>query len=227
MSSSWIASSAFRPGVFLVGAMVAVAVSPLLAGWSAALADGVREGWWRPRRVSLARWVCVAAVAVVFALTAGTGQPWPAWVLLAAAGAVLAVVDAQTRLLPARLVYPLAAAEAFVLVVAAIVDGDGERLLRAVLAAAAVTLVWFTIRFIAPSAVGLGDVRLYGLTAGLLGWVSWWAVLYGQFIAALLGALTAIVLLVAFPAYRRRGAHIPMGPAIIAGAMLASWVSIG
>ena len=89
--------------------MAAVAVSPLLACWSAALAGGQRAGWWRPRPVGLPRWACVAAVAVAMVLLATAGHPAPAWWLLAAGGAVLAAVDVQTHLLPARFTYPLAA----------------------------------------------------------------------------------------------------------------------
>lgn len=85
-----------------MSAALAVAVSPLLAGWSAALADG--------------------------------GGPWPAWWLLAAGGTVLAVVDTQRNLLPARLVYPLALIEAAVLVVDSITTHDAAALARAGLA---------------------------------------------------------------------------------------------
>jgi hypothetical protein len=96
-------------GPILLGASLlgVLAVSPLLAGWSAALSAGLKHGWWRPRRVSLSRWALVAAAAVALVVAAAAGRPWPAWLLLAAAGAVLVVVDAQQHQLPARLVYPL------------------------------------------------------------------------------------------------------------------------
>ena len=60
---------------------------------------------------------------------------WSAWWLFAAGGAVLCVVDAEHHLLPARFVYPLAAAVLVVLAVTAAVTGEPDRLLRAVLAA--------------------------------------------------------------------------------------------
>ena len=64
------------------------------------------------------------------------GNPGPAWWILAAGGAVLAVVDAQTHLLPARFTYPLAAAVGCALVIGSITGGDAAALLRAAAAAA-------------------------------------------------------------------------------------------
>lgn len=211
------------PWLLAGGVLIVVALSPVLAGWSVALAAGVKEQWWRPRRVSLTRWATIATTGALLAIVAAAGRPWPAWVLLAAAGAVLVVVDAQTHLLPARLVYPLAAVEAVVLVVAAIVNKEGDKLLRAGLAAAVVTAVWLALLFAAPSAFGLGDVRLFGLTGGLLGWSSWLAVLYGELAAFLLAGVVAAALLVGSRSHRRRGAPVPMGPAIVVGAMLVCW----
>ena len=126
-------------------------------------------------------------------LTAGAagGVPLVAWWLFAAAGGVLCVVDVQHHLLPGRLVYPLAAVVLVALGVSAAVTGEPERLLRAILAAAVVGAVWFAVAFTAPSAMGLGDVRVAALAAGLLGWTSWSAVLAGQLAAFGLAAVTA------------------------------------
>jgi hypothetical protein len=65
-----------------VSAALAVAVSPLLASWSAALADGDTGDWWRPRRVDTARLAIVAAAALTFGALAGGGGPLPAWWLI-------------------------------------------------------------------------------------------------------------------------------------------------
>ncbi len=210
--------------LLLSGLVAVLAVSPILAGWSLALSTGVTHRWWEWRPVSTRRWAAVAAVAAALTLAAAGGRPWPAWLLLAAAGAVLIVVDTQQHLLPARLVYPLAAAEAVVLAAAAIIDGDGAALLRAAAAAAAVAAVWLAVLFAAPTAVGLGDVRLFALTGGLLGWTNWRAVLYGELAAFLLAGITALVISVATPARRHRKMQVPMGPAIVAGALLVCWL---
>ena len=208
----------------LVGLVCVAAASPLLAGWSQALADGTVQRWWLPRRTTGGRLAAVAAVAVV--LTAGSvaARPFPAWVVLAAAGAVLIVVDAQVHLLPARLVYPTAAVIAAVLAEAALRNGAGDQLLRAVLAAAAVALFWLIVVFLAPAAMGLGDVRVLALSAGLLGWTSWTAVLYGQCLTFVLAAAIALGLAVFKPEQRGRRMPVPMGPAIIVATVIASWL---
>lgn len=217
-------AGAIQPWLVAAGVLLVVALSPILASWSTALANGMHDHWWWPRAVSVKRWAIVAVTGTSLALVATAGRPWLAWVLLAAAGAVLIVVDAQRHLLPARLVYPLAITEAAVLIATAIANGEGDRLLRAFLAAASVTAIWLVILFAAPSAFGLGDVRLFGLTAGLLGWASWWAVLYGELAAFLLAGAAAIALLVGSPAHRHRRAPVPMGPAIVVGAMIVCWL---
>lgn len=198
-------------------------VSPLLASWSASLAGGVRVGWWRPRRVSGSRWAVVAAVTVVLVLLGTAGHPGAAWWLLAAGGAVLAVVDAQTQLLPARFVYPLAAAVLGSVVIGSVIAGDGSGLLRAAAGTAVIAGVTLTLRFFSPAAVGLGDVRVAALTAGLLGWVGWSTLWQAQVLIVLLGGVTGIVLWLGAPGRGWRFA-VPMGPAIILGSLLALWV---
>ena len=113
----------------LASVAAVLAVSPVTASWSAALAAGQRSGWWVPRTVSLRRWLTVAAASVVLVLLAVGGSPAAAWWLLAVGGAVLAVVDAQTQLLPARLTYPLGAAVAVTLIVAAMTGAGAGPLL--------------------------------------------------------------------------------------------------
>ena len=166
-----------------------------------------------------------AAPAVLLGAAAAVLAPPPAWWLLGTGGAVLAVVDWRTHRLPARFVHPLAAVVAVVLVGTAAVTGDWPALARAVLAAVLVGALWFVVAFVSPAAVGMGDIRVAALTAGLLGWLGWPAVLLGQ--------------LAAFDPRRRsprprhgrrpdaddRGLRVPMGPALIAGAFLAAALS--
>ena len=208
----------------LIAAAAAALASPLLAGWSAALAGGQVVGWWMPRRVSWPRWAIVAVVAAGLAALAVHGSPPPGWLLLAAAGSVLAVVDVQTHRLPAPLVAGLGIAVAATLTVTAIVRHDPARLVRSVLAEAVATACWFALALAAPSSLGLGDVWVAGLTAGLLGWSGWVPVLYGQAAAWLLAVPLAGVIALARPAGRGRRMQVPLGPAIIAGAIAACWL---
>lgn len=216
MSTSWTTVT--------VSAALAVAVSPLLASWSAALADGDTGAWWRPRKVDTARLAVVAAAALAFGALAGGGGPWPAWWLLAAGGTVLAVVDAQRNLLPARLVYPLALIEAAVLLVASVATHDAAALARAGLAALAVGLGWFLLAFAAGGGVGLGDVRVAALTAWLLGWLGWTAVMRAQLVTVLLIVLTAAVVAVARPDLRGCKMPVPLGPALVLASLLMCWI---
>jgi len=195
-----------------LAAAVALLVSPLLASWSAALTTGRQTAWWRPRRPSWRRWTVVTTVAVVLTVGATAGQPLPAWWLLAAGGTVLAVVDAERHLLPARFSYPLTAAVLLALTVAAITDHAAYALLRAMTALLVVASVWFTAAFASPQSVGLGDVRLAGLTAATLGWLGWPQVLLGQALTAVLALLTAAALALARPQLAAGACRSPWDP---------------
>jgi leader peptidase (prepilin peptidase)/N-methyltransferase len=208
----------------LIAAAAAALASPLLAGWSAALAGGQIAGWWMPRRVSWPRWAIVAVVAAGLAALAVHGTPRPAWLLIAAGGSVLGIVDMQTHRLPTPLVTGLGIAVAATLTVTAIVRHDPVRLGHSMLAATVVTACWFALALAAPSSLGVGDVWIAGLTAGLLGWSGWMHVLYGQAAAWLLALPLAGVIALARPATRGRRMPIPLGPAIIAGAIAACWL---
>ena len=176
-----------------------------------------------PRRVSWPRWAVVAVVAAGLAALAVHGSPPPGWLLLAAGGSVLAVVDVQTYRLPTPLVAGLGIAVAATLTVTAIVRHDLARLGHSMLAAAVVTACWFALALAAPSSLGLGDVWVAGLAAGLLGWSGWMPVLYGQAAAWLLAVPLAGVVALARPAGRGRRMPVPLGPAI-AGAIAACWL---
>jgi leader peptidase (prepilin peptidase)/N-methyltransferase len=207
----------------LVAATAAVAASPLLASWTVALVHDVHRGWWRPRHVGPARWSVVAVLAGGFAALGARGAPLPAWWVFAVAGAVLSLVDGETYRLPARLVAPLAVAEVITLAASAAALHQPERLLRAGMATAVVAGGYFLIAFAAPTALGLGDVYVAGITAGLLGWLGWRQVLLGQSIMLLLGPLLLAGVALARPTVRGWRMHIPLGPALVAGALLACW----
>ena len=216
---SWVTAS--------VSVLAAIVVSPLLAGWTVGLTTNptaARASWWRPRTVSLIRFSTVAGVAVVLAAGASGGEPLVAWWLFAAGGAVLCVTDAEHHLLPARIVHPLAAAVVAALAMTAAATGEPGRLLSAILAAAAIGAGWFAVAFLAPSALGLGDVWVAALAAGLLGWTSWSAVLAGQLAAFGLAVITAGILTATRGRERGRAMQIPMGPALILGAILVTWL---
>lgn len=160
--------------------------------------------------------------ALLFLLTAvrfGASPELPAFLVLAAVGVLLAVVDLRHRLLPNRVVGPASVAGAVLLTGAAAVDGRWEDLRGAGLGAVVLFAVFLLLALISPSALGMGDVKLAGLLGLHLGWLGWDAVLLGAAAGFVVQAVLSLVLLAA----RRidlRG-ELPFGPAMLAGAALA------
>ena len=208
--------------IALAGAVAAGAGSLPLVGWCATLAGDTATA--PPLRASRPDWVTAAVLGAVLGATGTFLAPLPAWWLLGAGGAALAVVDWRTHRLPARFVHPLAAAITAVLLVDAAVTSQWTDLERAALAAAVVGSLWFLVAFVSPAAVGLGDIRVAALTAGLLGYEGWTDVLLGQLSTSLLGAVTAAAMLLRGNRFDA-GMRVPMGPALVGGAFLAALTS--
>jgi leader peptidase (prepilin peptidase)/N-methyltransferase len=78
---------------------------------------------------------------------------------------------------------------------------------------------YLVMALIAPSGLGMGDVKLAGLLGLYLGWLGWGAVVVGAVAGFVVQALLALLLL----ATRRIGlrGELPFGPAMLAGAALA------
>ncbi len=214
------------PTAWLPALLAAVgAASPLLASWTATLEAGGGWRWWQPGNVTPARCLGLGAVAVGLTVAStAAGGPWLAWTAFAVGGAVLMTVDAQTHLLPARFLYPLTGIIGVVFIGAAAGAGEEHALVRSVLAGLVVGLIWLVVALVAPAALGLGDVRLFALSAAMLGWLSWPAVLTGQFLTFLLAPIAALALL----AFRRGRAtkvvNVPMGPSSVFATILVGWL---
>ncbi|MGY1809587.1 prepilin peptidase [Blastococcus sp. SYSU D00669] len=160
-------------------------------------------------------------------LAALLGPSWslPAFLLVAAVGVLLAVVDLRHRLLPDRVVVPALGLCLALLTAAAAADGDWPRLGRAVLAAAALFAVFLVLALVSPGGMGMGDVKLAALLGLPLGWLGWDAVVLGGAAGFLVQAVLALGLL----ATRRVGlrSELPFGPAMLAGALVVTvWVAV-
>ncbi len=159
--------------------------------------------------------------ALLFVLAGLRFGPWelPAFLFLAAAGVLLAVVDLQHHLLPNRVVVPSTGIGAVLLLVAALGDRGTDALLRAVLGAVVLFAVFLLLALISPRGLGMGDVKLAGLVGLHLGWIGWGAVVVGAAAGFVIQALVAVVLL----AGRRIGlrSDLPFGPAMLLGAAVA------
>jgi len=137
------------------------------------------------------------------------------WVLV-----VLTVIDLEHKLLPNRIVYPTFVVGWAGLVIAALVDGDTERLRSAALGAVVFGGFFFVVAFVYPAGMGGGDVKLafvLGTFVGYAGGVG--AVLAGMFASFLLGGVIGIIAM-RFSGKGRK-TQIPFGPFLALGSVIA------
>ncbi|WP_029433862.1 prepilin peptidase [Blastococcus sp. URHD0036] len=205
----------------LVGLLTGVFVNRLAGRFPWPSGAGVRDLLGRGRLAVRPPWV-EAGTAVLCALTAlrpGPSPELPAFVVLAVAAVLLAVIDVQHRLLPDRVVLPSIAVVALLLTAAAAVDGDWAQLGRALLGAVVLFAVFLVMALLAPGQLGMGDVKLAALLGLALGWLGWPAVLFGVLASFVVQALLAVVLLAAGRVTLRSA--LPFGPAMLLGSALA------
>lgn len=164
--------------------------------------------------LALASGVCAALMAL------GTGWDWRllALVVVAAPGAALAYVDAHTRLLPVRLVYPAVGAGALAVALAAALSQDWDIALRGLIGGAGSFLVFHVLCVVFPRGMGYGDVRLAGLLGMVLGQVGYAELGVGMYGAFLLGGIGGLLLSLVKVVSRKR---MPFGPWMLASAVLA------
>ncbi len=137
------------------------------------------------------------------------------WVLV-----VLTVIDLEHKLLPNRIVYPTFVVGWAGLVIAALVDGDIERLRSAALGAVVFGGFFFVVAYVYPAGMGGGDVKLafvLGTFVGYAGGVG--AVLAGMFASFLLGGVIGIIAM-RFSGKGRK-TQIPFGPFLALGSVIA------
>lgn len=205
----------------------------VLAPWALANIRGEQPD---ARRI---RWWAAALAAAGFGLTTWhLVAGWhpltvPAVLAFVAGGVVLGIVDVVEHRLPNvvlwRTAVAVAAAIGFAtggrIVVAGVSDGWSQVWplvagpLWVLAGAAAMFIIYLVIALVAPSAMGMGDVKLSALIGGLLGWfgVAPWIIgLIGAFVV---GGVLAIGLLVAKKVTIK--ASIPFGPSMLIGALIA------
>lgn len=151
------------------------------------------------------------------------GAAAPALLVFTALGIALAAIDIDVRRLPDRLVLPAYPVLAVLLAAAGVVRHDWASLARAGLGALALFAFFFALAAASPRSMGFGDVKLAGVIGLVLGYLSWPALLVGAFAGFLLGAVVGIMVLATGAGDGRTA--VPFGPFMVAGALLALWVT--
>lgn len=203
------------PALILVTALGAGVAALGLSRWARALA-GTESRWLQ------------TGVLVPFAVLGGVGAAISAenvaelvgYSLLAVFLAVLVVVDLAVYRLPDVIVGPLYFVLFAALTLAAALSGDWGRLGRAALAAGVIAFGYLVLAFIAPSNLGLGDVKLSGLLGAFLGWLGWSHAFVGTLAAFVLGGFFALFLVVAKRAHKRTS--FAFGPWMVIGAVVGA-----
>ncbi|MEU8073109.1 A24 family peptidase [Micromonospora sp. NPDC049151] len=130
----------------------------------------------------------------------------------------LVFIDAQVHRLPNVITLPAAAGVFVLLTVDAAVTDRWEHMLSAAICAAVATTVFVSMGLVLGNrGMGLGDVNLILSVTAVLGWWGWGAAFGAVFLGFLGAGLVGVVLLASGRV--PRGAHIPMGPFFIAGAL--------
>jgi leader peptidase (prepilin peptidase)/N-methyltransferase len=210
-------------GVAALGcAGAGAAVGPALAAGARRI-PGVAGGPVRMVLVSAVSMVVFGAIGYRLVPDPDDRLALPAFLVLAAAGITLAVIDLDVRRLPDAITLPAYPVIAALLTAATLLTdptrGALEPLGRAVLGALASVLLYGLLSLPRSSQMGFGDVKLAGLLGLALGWLSWSVLAAGVVLGFGYGALYALGLLVTRRARWR--SRVPFGPAMLAGAFTA------
>ncbi len=141
--------------------------------------------------------------------------------LFAVGGVALAVIDARSKLLPNRIVFPLYGVGLVGLTLASWLGHAWGAMLSALICMAAFYAVFYLIAMFGP--MGFGDVKLAGLLGLYLGWISVPVAFAGILIGAVAASVGAIALILARSVRREpwRRMEIAYGPYLLFGALVA------
>jgi leader peptidase (prepilin peptidase) / N-methyltransferase len=177
--------------------------------------------WWVPAGAVLGTVIAspfYAGAPAVVSLTYLLALVW---------GLGLALIDLDVRRLPVSWTVPAYPAAAVALAACSAATDDWAALARAA-ACAGIAVAVFGVVALLPidvEGLGLGDVTLAGVLAGLLGWMSWYHAVLGLAAGCLLGGF--VVLVLALSRRARWHSHLPYGPVLIAGACLFGALRVG
>jgi leader peptidase (prepilin peptidase)/N-methyltransferase len=174
---------------------------------------------WPTTRRALGVHLLTAALFAAAAARFGASWVLPAYLFFFASLVAVSAIDLEHHIIPNRIVYPTIFVSVPLLAAAGALTGDWHRFGQALLGATLAWLALFAIHLVSPAGMGFGDVRLAFVLGLFLGWLGLSKVLTGLFLGFFLGAVIGMVL-IAFRV-RTRKDHIPFGPFLAAGAVVA------
>jgi leader peptidase (prepilin peptidase)/N-methyltransferase len=160
-----------------------------------------------------------AALFGVMAAHFGPVPALPAFLYLAAVGLALALIDLEHKRLPFALTVPSYPIALVLLGAAALVDGDPRRVLTTLGGGLGLFAFYYVLNVVHPRGMGFGDVMLSGILGLYLGFLGWAQLLVGAFLGFAFGALGGLLLIALGRGGRK--SHIPFGPYMLAGALVA------
>lgn len=171
--------------------------------------------------LSLPPWatgIIAAAVGTIACLLVPEAWAIPAYGVWGVLMGAITAVDLRELRVPNKLVGAAALVMFPLLALATQADIAGTSFLRAVLGAFAGFGVYLVMNIIAPSAMGMGDVKLSFVIGGHLGFVSWTAWYWSIFLAFVGMAVIGLILMIARRAGRKTS--LPFGPFMVLGALV-------
>ena len=139
--------------------------------------------------------VLTGAVSALLAWRFGISWELPAFITLAVLGVQLSRIDIEQKLLPNRIVLLLLLAGATLLTASAALTPEWGDLLRAVISAVILFVVYLILAIISPNGIGMGDVKLAAPLGLYLGYLGWTHLFYGGAFGFVVGALATFVLM--------------------------------
>lgn len=134
-------------------------------------------------------------------------------------GVVLSIIDIKTMRLPTVLIYPTFIFSVVLLSASAWFLGDLSKIAWMLIGGAGSFIVYFIIWFLFPKGFGFGDVRLILLTGSILGWFSLGHAVLGLILPFIILSIVALPLMITKILTRKT--KVPLGPWIIAGAIIS------
>ncbi|MDO4916822.1 MAG: A24 family peptidase [Rothia sp. (in: high G+C Gram-positive bacteria)] len=131
----------------------------------------------------------------------------------------LSVIDIRTHRLPDRLVLPLYGLIALPLFAVMLIDQDFVRARNTAYGTVVLFGFYYLLRKLSRNTLGFGDVKLAGVIGMICAFVAPMNMVWATVLAFLLGGVGSLLLLISKKATATT--HIPFGPFMLAGALLA------